>query len=101
MKQEENMATLSDTKSAGFPHRMGQSKHSGVWNIVKKLNEERIKVDQMLRNEEQAEIRSLLNKHVRQPLAAMYVIKVLWQTILGPNVSRLRHKVYRTYRYVI
>ena len=57
--------TLSDARDTGPPQGVGQSKQSGVWNIVKRLNDERIKVDHELRDEEQAEIRSLLNKQVK------------------------------------
>lgn len=57
--------TLSDTRDTGPPPGMTQSKHSGVWDIVKSLNDERIKVDQELRNEEQAEIKRLLHEQVK------------------------------------
>jgi hypothetical protein len=67
VKREENLVTLSDTRSTGPSQGLGQSsKHSVVWDIVKRLNDERIKVDQELRDEEQAEIRSLLNKQVKR-----------------------------------
>ena len=59
------MVTLSDTRDTGPPPGMTWSKHSGVWDIVKTLNDERIKVDQELRNEEQAEIKISLHKQVK------------------------------------
>ena len=65
IKQTEHLVTLSDTRdTAGIPQGIGQSKPSGVWIIVKRLNDERIKVDHNLREEEEAEIRRLLNKQV-------------------------------------
>ena len=64
MKQTENLVTLSDQRETEPRQGLGQSMHSGVWDIVKNLNDERIRVDRDLRDEEQAEIRSLLNKQV-------------------------------------
>lgn len=59
------MVTLGDRRDTGPAQGMTQSKHSGVWDIVKTLNDERIKVDQELRNEERAEIKSLLHQQVK------------------------------------
>ena len=59
------MVMLSDRRDIDPLQGLTQSKHSGVWDIVKTLNDERIKVDQELRNEEQAEIRRLLHQQVR------------------------------------
>ncbi len=76
--------TLSDARDTGPPQGVGQSKQSGVWNIVKRLNDERIKVDHELRDEEQAEIRSLLNKQVK-PFLLNSVPKKLKLFILTRN----------------
>ena len=56
---------LSDRRDTSPLQGMTQSKHSGVSDIVKTLNDERIKVDQELRNAEQAEIKSLLHQQVK------------------------------------
>jgi hypothetical protein len=75
IKQTEHMVTFSDTRDTGPPQGMGQSKHSGVWDIVKGLNDERIKVDHELRDGEQAEIKSLLKQQVKHIFDCIFLSK--------------------------
>ena len=62
--QRERVVSLSDTRNTVLQGQVF-NESSDVSDVVRRLNNERIQVDQELRDEEQVEIRSLLSKEVR------------------------------------